>query len=183
MAVGVANSWYARWGPINQDEDSKVMGSDFERPKPLKTFCVFFLMTIGVANSWYAHWGPTNPNKDSKVKGSDFKRPKPLRNFCDTINVSLHSYVFHTFNPRRKAHDSAIFIKAFLLRWSKFERKESIFHSNLKGVNGHTNQNSLILTSSSCRATSMDISDPLSPLLPIIHRLWQVFRVTSCVLT
>ena len=30
--------------------------------------------------------------------------------------------------------------------------------------------------------TSTDIPDPLSPLLPIIHRLWQVFRVTSCVL-
>ena len=38
-------------------------------------------------------------------------------------------------------------------------------------------------TSSSCRAVSTNIPDPLSPLLPIIHRLWQVFRVTSCVLT
>ena len=36
---------------------------------------------------------------------------------------------------------------------------------------------------SSCRAASTDIPDPLSPLLPIIHRLRQVFRVTSCVLT
>ena len=38
-------------------------------------------------------------------------------------------------------------------------------------------------SSSSCRAASMDILDHLSPLLPIIHRLLQVFRVTSCVLT
>ena len=37
--------------------------------------------------------------------------------------------------------------------------------------------------SSSCNAASTDIPDPLSPLLPIIHRLRQVFRVTSCVLT
>ena len=37
-------------------------------------------------------------------------------------------------------------------------------------------------SSSSCRAASRDIPDPLSPLLPIIHRLRQVFRVTSCVL-
>ena len=37
-------------------------------------------------------------------------------------------------------------------------------------------------SSSSCRAASTDIPDPLSPLLPIIHRLRQVFRVTSCVL-
>ena len=38
-------------------------------------------------------------------------------------------------------------------------------------------------SSSSCRAASADIPDPLSPFLPIIHRLRQVFRVTSCVLT
>ena len=36
---------------------------------------------------------------------------------------------------------------------------------------------------SSCHATSTDISDPLSPLFPIIHRLWQVFRATSRILT
>ena len=40
-----------------------------------------------------------------------------------------------------------------------------------------------ISSSSSCRAASADILDPLSPFLPIIHRLRQVFRVTSCVLT
>ena len=28
-----------------------------------------------------------------------------------------------------------------------------------------------------------DIPDPLSPLLPIVHRLWQVFRATSRILT
>ncbi len=40
-----------------------------------------------------------------------------------------------------------------------------------------------ISSSSSCRAASTDIPNPLSPLLPIIHRLRQVFRVTSCVFT
>ena len=34
-------------------------------------------------------------------------------------------------------------------------------------------------SSSSCHAVSTDIPDPLSPLLPIIHRFWQVFRGTS----
>ena len=34
-------------------------------------------------------------------------------------------------------------------------------------------------SSSSCRAASTDIPDPLSPLLPNIHRLWQIFRATS----
>ena len=40
---------------------------------------------------------------------------------------------------------------------------------------------SCVSSSSSCRAASTDIPDPLSPLLPITHRLRQVFRVTSCV--
>ena len=34
-------------------------------------------------------------------------------------------------------------------------------------------------SSSSCRAGSTDIPDPLSPLLPIVHHLRQVFRATS----
>ena len=36
---------------------------------------------------------------------------------------------------------------------------------------------------SSCCAACADISDPLSPRLSIIHRLWQVFRVTSRIIT
>ena len=38
-------------------------------------------------------------------------------------------------------------------------------------------------SSSSYRAGSTDIPDPLSPLLPIVHRPRQVFRTTSCILT
>ena len=38
-------------------------------------------------------------------------------------------------------------------------------------------------SSSSCRAASTDIPDPLSTLLPIIHHFWQVFRATSRILT
>ena len=38
-------------------------------------------------------------------------------------------------------------------------------------------------SSSSCRATGTDIPDPLSPLLPIVHRFWQVLRTTSRILT
>ena len=41
----------------------------------------------------------------------------------------------------------------------------------------------LFQSSSSCRVASTDIPDPLSPLLPIVHRLWQVFRATSHILT
>ena len=39
------------------------------------------------------------------------------------------------------------------------------------------------ISSSSCRAGSKDIPDPLSPLLPIVHRPRQVFRTTSRILT
>ena len=44
-------------------------------------------------------------------------------------------------------------------------------------------QNIWISSSSSCRAASTDIPDPLSPLLPIVHCFWLVFRATSCILT
>ena len=38
-------------------------------------------------------------------------------------------------------------------------------------------------SSSSCHAGSTDIPDSLSPLFPIVHRLRQVFRRTSCIRT
>ena len=59
--------------------------------------------------------------------------------------------------------------------------KEKTQYNKLQTINKRTNKKSS--SSSSCRAVSMDIPDPLSPLLRIIHLLWQVFRVTSCVLT
>ena len=43
--------------------------------------------------------------------------------------------------------------------------------------------NHIYISSSSCRAGSTDIPDPLSPLLPIVHRPRQVFRTTSRILT
>ena len=38
-------------------------------------------------------------------------------------------------------------------------------------------------SSSSCRATSTDIPDPLSTLLPIVHRFWQILWATSRIIT
>ena len=49
----------------------------------------------------------------------------------------------------------------------------------VKTRNFFTDPNSSSSSSSSCRAASTDIPDPLSPLLPFVHRLWQVFRTTS----
>ena len=42
-------------------------------------------------------------------------------------------------------------------------------------------ENIYIYISSSCLAISMDIPDPLSPHLPIIHCFWQILRATSCI--
>ena len=41
----------------------------------------------------------------------------------------------------------------------------------------------IYISSSSCRAVCADIPDRLSPFLPITHRLRQVFRITTRVLT
>ena len=41
----------------------------------------------------------------------------------------------------------------------------------------------ITLSSSSCRATSTDIHDPLLSLIPIVHRFWQVLRATPRILT
>ena len=39
----------------------------------------------------------------------------------------------------------------------------------------------IYISSSSCRAISMDISAPLSPPLPIVHCFWPVFLATSSI--
>ena len=41
----------------------------------------------------------------------------------------------------------------------------------------------IIIVSSSCRNISTDITDPLSPLFPIVHCFLQVFRATPRILT
>ena len=41
----------------------------------------------------------------------------------------------------------------------------------------------MLSLSSSCRAGSTDIPDPLPPLLRIVHRFWQVLRATSGIFT
>ena len=53
-----------------------------------------------------------------------------------------------------------------------------IFHSH---INYFFNQARKTLSSSSCHATSMDIPDPLSLSLPIVHCFQEVFKFTSCI--
>ena len=63
--------------------------------------------------------------------------------------------------------------------------KKDLALNDLRWLICHKTQpNQIIYISlSTCRAASTDIPDPHSPLLLIIHRLWQVFRATSCILT
>ena len=49
--------------------------------------------------------------------------------------------------------------------------------------NNYDSQDTISSSSWWCRVASTDIPAPLSPRLPIIHRLWQVFGVTSRIIT
>ena len=60
------------------------------------------------------------------------------------------------------------------------QTKSYIFDIYAKSDLAFNNKQWLISSSSSsCRPAGTDIPDPLSPLLPIVHRLWEVFRATS----
>ena len=57
------------------------------------------------------------------------------------------------------------------------------FGINLQWLVYHSTKPNQLIYISSCRAACTDILDPLSLLLPIVHRLRQVFRATSRILT
>ena len=68
--------------------------------------------------------------------------------------------------------------------WVKHETPEGTYRPKLCQYSSKDETIVWILSSSSSyRAGSTDIPDPLSPLLPIVHRPRQVFRTTSCILT
>ena len=58
-----------------------------------------------------------------------------------------------------------------------------IFHVFSYSMFTFTSIFSYISSSSSCRTTSTDFPDPLSPLVSIFHRSRQVFQATSCIRT
>ena len=104
------------------------------------------------------------------------------RDFVQLLN-RLHPHLRHLFCKQEKARKkflqmfSMIFLqnmstKALLPKYSLTHRHTRIY------IYIYISSSS----SSSCRAAITDILDPLSPLLPIIHRLWQVFRATSRIL-
>ena len=69
-----------------------------------------------------------------------------------------------------------IFSKSFNVCYISLRNKDTHTHT-------HTYIYIYIYIYISCRAASTDIPDPLSPLLPIVHRFWQVFWATSRILT
>ena len=75
-----------------------------------------------------------------------------------------------------------------LQSWN-FQECEELFHCHYSQVYSDlewlylSGSHLWVKSSSSCHAASTDIPDPLSPLFPIVHRLWQVFRATSHILT
>ena len=71
--------------------------------------------------------------------------------------------------------NNQFYFKQFILAWVHNLIVKNISISNYSVYSSSS--------SSSCCTASMDIPDPLSPLLPIVHRLWQVFRATSHILT
>ena len=105
---------------------------------------------------------------------------KPTVLFCPPLSTAL-SVFSKTF---LLSFASGLVLRPFL--W--------VLHQNrltdpLSGANTNGNEIQPIVSppsssssSSSCRAASTDIPDPLSPLLPIVHRLWQIFRATSRIL-
>ena len=67
--------------------------------------------------------------------------------------------------------------------------KPQYYETRIKGKEVESRESSgtlhytYVSSSSSCHAGSTDIPDPLSPLSPIVHHLWQVFWTTSRILT
>ena len=132
-------------------------------------------------------------NKLNSADGVHFGRPWYQRHGSGQV-CHISGYGSQPRLPSAVDDNHITVCKLFILRivtWSYYSLKRIIINiisiiiisssSYLRPYNCvQTNDYS---SSSSCRAASTNIPDPLSPLLPIIHRLWQVLRVTSCVLT
>ena len=77
---------------------------------------------------------------------------------------------------KKQKNNYRMFIEYILIRSQTNSTQRGRMRKQKKKTTGCTS------SSSSCRPTSTDIPDFLSPLLPIIHRFWQVFRATSRIL-
>ena len=69
------------------------------------------------------------------------------------------------------------------MKYSVHNQKSSYYMLHCFNPAMNILQYTFISSSSSCRAGSTDIPDPLSPLFPIVHRLRQFFWTTSRILT
>ena len=168
------NTWeYWKWTPSNKCRwKEKLKKEYFRRTKKLLKTKLHGGNLIKGINTWAVHlvryFGPCLKWMREKLKQMDQRTRKLMRKALYSRGDIDKLYVSRKVGGRRFAsiEDNV----DALIQWLK---------DYIKKCRGRL----ITSSSSSCHATSTDIPDPLSPLLPIIHRLRQVFRVTSCVLT
>ena len=97
--------------------------------------------------------------------------------------VIFFSLLPTSFNLRSLSREKFLKEKLTLhLCWSCGHLSKNIVLQVLVCYSPHSHTHTHISTSS-CHAISTDISDPLSPLLPIVHRFRQVLMATPRILT
>ena len=118
------------------------------------------------------HSSPSVRLSLSHHRSFDFKKNKESNNFI----TKCYDSIFHHFSSSWVYNNQSC--QKFQVLPGDAGKSQCLTRINWK-VKIPSSSSS----SSSCHATSTDILDPLSPLLPIVHRLWQVFRATSRILT
>ena len=82
-----------------------------------------------------------------------------------------------TYGILQTAFGTSCMNRAWVFEWHKR------FKEDRESVRDNENKNICVIFPVIIIISSTDIPDPLSPLLPIVHRLWQVFRATFSVFT
>ena len=105
----------------------------------------------------------------TRVGGVDEKARIERKCLSPYVEEPLNSKVIKSFVPELRS------------RYVFFELRDSdvlsLWTFDVRFTHRHIM--AMVQSSSSCHATSTDIPDSLSTLLPIIYRLWLVFRATS----
>ena len=163
---------------------------DFFSPNLCYIFCVNMSFPLLQVQRWL--W--VSKHYVSKVGGRSRGRPEGSlfnSHYTEVLERALYLYLDHSTLPLirtlycwvlSKEISSTILKFWYNVTWDWTQVSLTIGeHSTYLANDPVTNIMSSL--SSSCRAASMDIPGPLSQLLPIVHRLWQVFRATSCIVT
>ena len=109
----------------------------------------------------------------------------PVHSVGGPVTPNTHTHTHNSVGEFMYTSDEELTFAAY------FRRYEAVFQEDLRyivfcsgnSVKANTKSMLTISSSSSWRAASTDIPEPLSPRLSIIHRLRQVFEVTSRIIT